>query len=661
LNFYKLVIESEPLLTISRYNEQKLFYGLLLKHREAALENYTPEVGYSSSDYHHVRPLANVPRYSSRQFSQPATHGHGRQISRFTVVSNVTKAETEATGKSYDPYRASRPHNFISIDGTATANVVVHRGRPSLQEIRPSPRPKRKTSLSSSGARNRQQSLAPPKTFASRSSLASSTRSRGSGRGMRAGLGNKRGVSFSHIRRGSGPSRNNMPRVQQQNWVSQRHGKLSENTDGEGDMLRSIMSPSSTRYIHSRKSANSATQPHLSAKRTDRGTRLWQEDVRQLSSSLAKDCDEAFNRTSAISTAATNLSSRDEGNEHVYETPVSSFVQNEGFSDSIFSAKASHAVAKMQPNDKVPWDTRPLPAPPTRSDSVNIELAEARKQAQQRRWSGDESPGYINRMVSHLDRLIQPGSSPLRQKGDRRTTSAPVQIRTGHEAGRHLPSIVESPIKDQTPAAFSDFEQFIDMERVRQAGPGRITSAPEARTHRPSYHDDRIIRQDNRRSDGTRVGISPTPSPAKAPAPLNIRKKPSQEAHIMTGALPASQLQDVQSPIFGLNQQYTIGNNGNWTKSTPHMEREALIDNATYSTVRNKKSAWFKRSSRSEGLKSPSLGGNSEYSQVPYSNDDADQIGKEKGQYTKKKSFGFGRIFGKMKPESAMSMSCKCH
>lgn len=182
------------LLTNLRPNDQKLFYNLLLKHRETQLENYVPEIGHSTSDYHHARPLTQVKKLSTRQFSQPNRSGHGRAVSRFTVVSNASKtghvkrnsgyAETEAaqTVQSYDPFKASRPQNLVATGEAAQANIVIYRGRPTSQQTRPRSR----VSHNSSNAfvtRSRERSLAPPPVFASRSSLASSTRSRRSAQG----------------------------------------------------------------------------------------------------------------------------------------------------------------------------------------------------------------------------------------------------------------------------------------------------------------------------------------------------------------------------------------------------------------------------------------------------------------------------------------------
>src|SRR5688572_30494387 len=84
-----------------------MFYSLFLKYRNSQLENYVPDgIGYSSSDYHHVRPQALQRAYSTCQFP-PEISGHSRQASRFTVFSN-----SAGTEHSYDPFKASRPQHL---------------------------------------------------------------------------------------------------------------------------------------------------------------------------------------------------------------------------------------------------------------------------------------------------------------------------------------------------------------------------------------------------------------------------------------------------------------------------------------------------------------------------------------------------------------------
>lgn len=646
------------------------------------MENYVPEIGHSTSDYHHLRPLAQVKKLSTRQFSQPGQKGYGRAISRFTVVSNISRgrhssknsgyADTEAaeTVQSYDPFRASCPQNLTGTAETVQTNVVVHRERPIAQVVKATSRSSRKSSSASRVSRGRQQHLAPPRAFASRSSLASSTRSRGSTHGPRLAVLHKRGVSFSHFRKLSG--------------VSQKKGAARELQHGSGNFDRSIKTPNiiddrfnfgsanvspaaPARFIRSQKTTVSSSQPLLSLPKHDRVSRLWNEDVRQLSSSLAKTCDEAFNGTSVVSTVHTKMSGLGDSQNAACDSPISSFDQGEICQEG--SAIAPLQVQKPAAclrGDQSYFDSRPLPPPPTRSDSVNIELAEARKKVQLRKLSGADSSGYIDRMVSHIDQLMQP--SPLPPKSDRRALSAPINSR-GHEIGRPLPSINESNREGIYSDRSSDYENFMLLERVKVAESGRHASAPEPRIakRRPHHNlDDRTPRRNERSRQGIRAVEPYSPSPAKPPAPLNIRKKASLGPSSVSGANGGISSKE-RPPKFDLRQQYF----GSSTTPSPQLsgvgENKPLFDpfadESSSGTVR-KKSNWFKRSSKyGEDNNMWSITSKVD-GRVAQATSDAGRhyLREDLDVSTKKRrSFGFGSIFNRrsIKNESHMSIAGK--
>lgn len=596
-----------------------------------------------------MRPQGALTKTSSRQFARPKLHGHGREVSRFTVVSNATKAETV---KSYDPFKASHPQNLSSTNGPVFANVVVHRGRPTLQDIKASPRASQDRSNMSSGM------LAPRKPFASRSSLASSTRSRSSARGIRVPPANKRGVSFSQLRKVSGKSQKNSTVVNQSQMLANRHSRFSEVTDDGGDSLRAVGSPNdSAGYVRSRKARGSASQDLARSKESRPGSKIWQEDVRQLSSSLAHDCDEAFNKASMISTVGTKLSSCGDGNDAVYETSISSILQDQSHFEQSSSAQISRHATPLQGQECTSWHARPLPLPPTRSESVNMELAEARKQAELRRWSanGDESSRYLDRIVSHIDRLMLPNSSPHRQRGGRRTASAPVNSRVGLESNRPLPAIVESPLKEIS-TRNSEFEDFMDRERTKHGAGSRVTSAPEPRITRLKYAEGRTARRGHYQRESIRVVQSSSLGPTMTPAPLNIRKKACPDTPTMTGALPA---EPVQARLFHPLDLQEHHASSIWRNGLPHMTQTDEADDpfnenpTSYGTAGHKKSSWFKRNAKNRAGKSP----------VPM-NAEMDQINAKwpnRGEPIQKKSFGFGRLFGKLKQDGTMSVPRKSH
>jgi serine/threonine protein kinase len=340
-------------------NDLKTFYSLFIRHRINQLENYQPtEMDRRSSDYHHARPLHQIPRLSTRQFSQ-TSKGHRRQVSRFTVISNAP-TDSGMTERSYDPFRASRPQN-LTFGEAGQANVVVHRDVASrLRDERQSLRDPR-GSVNSTRIR-----AVPTRIYASRSSLASSVRSRSSNPSARTGLGHKRGVSFNHSRRAAkrifsdpaiSPTKNSFPPASGQYLEAQR--TVSDSKE-------------SITYIRSKKSSIDTTQ--TGALRPKAGGFLeLQDDVRHLSSSLAKDCDEAFNRMSGVSTVPSSVENKSAAR---YSTPATTDYRN----SVVGPGKSDIGPAKYTEK----YDTRPLPPrPPASPRFTNADLGTARKRVEE--------------------------------------------------------------------------------------------------------------------------------------------------------------------------------------------------------------------------------------------------------------------------------------
>ncbi|KFY08292.1 hypothetical protein V492_06361 [Pseudogymnoascus sp. VKM F-4246] len=571
-------------------NDQKLFYGLFLKHRENQLENYTPEIGYSNSDYHHVRPLSKIKKLSTRQFTQTGPNGYKRQISRFTVVSNTGErgharkssgyAETESaeTVKSYDPFKDSRHQNLTMNGPTTHAKIVIHRN--------PISRLQEDTQISRAGgsrASSRRHGMPPAPAFnphrayASRSSLASSTKSRGSGP-VRPGQRYKRGVSFTNIRH---PAMRTVSEGEANDRARQR-SKLMEEVPED--------SPNVASQLRSRKEAGTFAQPLPQAYRHGPANHIF-EDVRHLSSSLAKDCDEAFNTSHAISMIS---SSADYGSDSHYSTPFTSFeLGNTDTEPSLFQLQQLEA-AKITGRQSG-YETRPLPVPPKRSESVEQELEEARRSAHSRKVTGDgvHSPRYLNRMVYHIDRLMLPNQTYL-SDGERRITSAP------------NPTTTSGPRPLPTPPNYSrnGYGQYIHRERTNEVASQRMGSAPEPYMGRNNGRGLVVTNPDHRPSTARAVPLSS--SPVKMPAPLNIRKvkKPAQpqpqqpsETPLMTGAL------NPPKDAFTKFEQLAPKNTGTKKQKSKHNDDPFRFDgvkNNGFGTISKKKSAWYKRSFKPE-------------------------------------------------------------
>ena len=606
------------------------------------MENYVPDLPFSASDYHHVKEQTLTKTYSTCHFPQPKSKSHGRQISRFTVISNV--ADTE---HSYDPFKASRPQHLNSMPPADHAKITILRNRSNTQESKEvskeksKPRQTSRTSTSVGSDRSRQR-LAPPRPFASRSSLASSTRSKNSASYMRAPVGHKRGVSFSHIQRRSTSSQRKES-VDAKPAVVGRHSNHTEVTDNGGDSLHRV-ERASTNYIRSKKTHAAVSQPLLSADRPGRGSQLWSEDVRQLSSSLAMDCDEAFNRTSVIPDVEV------EADDSFPSLKATTIIRK-------LSPLTSHLPANDQKSRLASLNTRPLPPPPARTESIKVELLEARKHAELRKMSGgDESPGYLDRMVSHIDHLMQP-SSP-----EHRTASAPVESRR-NDSNRPLPSIYEAYKEEDSPRRPTDYDKY--METQYRGKDSRAASAPEPREAK-RHRDNRFLRSESGIRGTIRVVDPTSPSPVKVPAPLTIRKKSSQGGPSTPrgtfspeGARASSK---GMAPRFELRQQYRVGSKADLGRiNEDYSYGDQFGSDCNAGTVVKKKPAWFKRNSKSDesGFKMSIKAADTMPSQSS-SNDTILRLYLVPATPPQpKKKFSLGRLFKKRSSNPGMSLGGK--
>lgn len=471
------------------------------------------------------------------------------------------------------------------------------------------------------------------RVYASRSSLASSTRSRGSAP-FRATVGHKRGVEFSHIRRRSLSSQ----KIMSMNGPLDSVGEQATGANETTSLRPAIEHSSSTRYIRSKKLQVGSTKVTTTViQKSGRGSLIWKDDVRQLSSSLAKDCDEAFNRTSVASSTNSQNKSRFSGTSSVASRGPSPIL---------------NAPAKSQTLRHGSFDSRPLPPPPARSDSVKRELLEARKQATLRIASGEDSPGYIDRMVSHIDRLILPPStSPLLPRQDRRAVSAPAEAKQKNYA-RPLPAINEA---------------YGDELSPRKAESDRIASAPEARTLKKNskfFNERETIRVVN--------ASAASFSPVKAPAPLTIRKKSSQGGQTKGQSGPESFDNSLknQSSGQGLRHQYHASSKADVGPELSRIDEGSNLDDpyaqdSNAGTIVKKRSGWFRRNSKAsdEGeSRSSSIVGNETL--LSQSSSKSGGRKSEPEDFlplppTKKKGSILGRLFKKKLPKTGMTVASK--
>lgn len=462
-------------------NEQKLFYHLLVSHRDRLLENYDPDLVHSTSDYHHLRPPAWTTRVSTRQFNV-----QGRTPSRFTVISTVADTEAGGTVRSYDPYYASRD---LAPGQASHARIVVHRARSlepgKARSVTSGSVPSRMGTGSSSLARRRVNPSIRSRTVSyapsQRSSMSSIRSSRQGTTSLLVKPRHRRGVNFPSTRKGQ-PSAN-----------KQGHGgDIPASASIAGDQStydRDNTSPNSPR-----KKIKKEHDSNCSLRRIGASPSAIDEEMVHFSNSIARDCDDAFSSSligspsDTLDRARTSLTpfSVDFGTPPIQKTPEPGCTPRAGAN---------------------PWDSRPLPPTPPNEITPNSQRFHSPKELNA---NGRKDP----------DTSLSVAPLALSSAVQRRITSAPVYAQYARES-RPLPSIFESP-------------------KVLN-GQARIVSAPPMRTSTalPTPNDNSNLDCLTVNAEHTiRIVESPTAMKSAGysiiPKPLNVRKK-STNASADTG------------------------------------------------------------------------------------------------------------------------------
>ncbi|KAL7812881.1 hypothetical protein V8C44DRAFT_364148 [Trichoderma aethiopicum] len=460
-------------------NDQKAFYWLLYNYREQQLEDFKPELSHSMSDYHHLKPNSWRKRVSTCEFSQPRANGHGRSISRFTVIS--TAAETEdGTVQSYDPYRGSRMLKTCGSQASH-ARITVHRNGEMLQTSQST----RTRSVSNATRRRRASSVRtnigrPP---SSRGSMSSLHTRQGTPQRHGPGLRHKRGVDFSHVRKRSASA----AQVQRGPPPS-REGSVAANG-------------SNTHKVPSRARSPTPEMPKLpdgtypkakGGPAIKDASVLFNEELRHFSNNIAKDCDEAF-RCSLIEDESFTGTVADVDRKQRDSTPLSFTIDT-----------PSEMTAPTEFSNKS-WSTRPLPPLPSESAFPSQQTTAVSSRSASRADDGDT-------LVEQIDRLALP-LMMLSNKSDRRVVSAPAYGHVSRRTGT-LPCISENPVVTTG---------NVEKTRIVSAPP----QTPSKKANRPMSGVDYLNHVEN----SIRVVNSPSAlSPVKIPAPLNVRKKPTKES-----------------------------------------------------------------------------------------------------------------------------------
>lgn len=564
------------------------------------------------------------------------------QQSRSYQKRQPSVAETE---RSYDPFRSSRNH--IGSGGQANrAKITVVRGQGSSHERRVSKsslnrrvmgkasaqyHPTRarvqqsdvySLASSSSGKRlpSRVQSSVKKWNDISRGGSRQSLSHKGV---VHASISYKRGVSFAQMKRPSnilhqvehGPGRDRSPLNLQQRYIQdglnqqasspgfqsslpadspqslastvivrprtvqmvdqeETPERIKSQTVNEEEMPQRMIRPLGDQEETPQRKGGSSVDEEETPQRKARPTSsYWREDARQVSSELEKACDEAFNRYSGTSTAVNGIS----------DTPERGINSSAATSNGIHAenyANAGRMAARSSLQD------RPLPLPPAYEHLGSFtyqELAKTRALLQ-KRAADTRLTGYIDDIIAHLDRLMQP-STTLLPEANQRSTSAP---------------------GEQKPDTNYGHDEF---EKLLSRGPFGLRSASEpVRRSVNNYIPLQRYELDDRSKAGT-VGVSVNQKPISPTKPLTIKKKRSnlgdsgqqqqQEQQRSGGDL----IHTGESGIFQKIDRRSAGLSLLERSLEPIKEDEKEVrgsrDSKTYSGEIKKRS-WFRRHERAQ-------------------------------------------------------------
>lgn len=219
---------------------------------------------------------------------------------------------------------------------------------------------------------------------------------------------------------------------------------------------------------------------------------ITNEELRQFSSSIAKDCDEAFNSSLL---------------EPSPKTSIDLSYCSSGAQALSLDIRGVRASLTSQAPSK-PWDSRPLPPSPPTSESILQEMMQARPATRPDTYGRVASvQGGSSKRSALYEQLalpLLPSMTP--QQTERRAVSAPVYARFSKQVDM-LPSIIES--------------QGSEVEKART-----VSAPPAAGQSGGNRFHGRTAEYLTEAERSIRVVNSPVyESPVKAPKPLNLRKK----------------------------------------------------------------------------------------------------------------------------------------
>lgn len=578
----------------NRRNEFKLFYWLLCNYREKRLEDYNVDLTHSPSDYHHLRPPNWAKKYTTLEFPGK----FGRSGSRFTVISNVAtdangntldKSPTDggATVSSYDPYKSSRVMDDVIA---SKARIVIHRNGTASTRASKAPSVRsvsaRTNSTMSRQGRGVRHGKAPSTLRGSLRGSRQSLNSIRSGEEISyqrlASSRRKRGVDFSQARKRS---------------VDQSEGRFrpasiaGDDTTYERDHTCPVTSPSKKSKLSSSGRIRSGTQSMVDVSQSNDHLH-WNEELRQFTSSIAKDCDEAFNSTLLSSDGALD-------SPIPLETP--SYPMDPRTPTPTLVSQGTRATI---PNVQV-FDSRPLPPAPSPNHIETYEMMTAQKRAERLQGSSHGT--------SRLKHASLSGSPSKKEEADRRVVSAPIYSLYSTQWGKDkipLPPINEASREDDR---YGENDRARVVSAPAPQSPGtRLTPAKDRSGLEYLTKREHTIRLVNTQSNRHSASSAPEATSIYADSAYDVKPDP-QPRHELN-----------------LRQQYL---EDEMNEAVPAEPTTPTKGGPSRTAVR-KKSSWFKRSSKE---KSDIFdGSNTELSRV----ETASSAGVS-ATPVKKKSFGF--------------------
>ncbi|KAI1111862.1 hypothetical protein F5Y14DRAFT_288461 [Nemania sp. NC0429] len=530
-------------LSSAQPNDQKLFYWLLLSYREQKLENYDADLTYSPSDYHHLRPANWKKKVTTAEFPSR----YGRTPSRFTVISTVPTngsideadvTDGGGTIQSYDPYKSSR---VMENAYASHARIIVHRnGSTANHSSRSSAsRHGRNGSCRTASTRSRQtrsgrRIAAPAAMRASRYSLGS-IKSGESAPYTRPASRRKRRVNFSHVQ---------LPSASQHDLERRTSRVAGEDKAVNGrhpSPMRSI--EDTVLPINPNGRSRAGTQSMVNISRIDSEAPEWNEEVREFSHSIARDCDDAFN------------SSLLDEDSYLCSTPKAVAV----------SVDAPSLLGKPGTRTPTPWDHRPLPPTPPTTASVAHEIMMAKRRRV-------EKDGEDSAPSTHLNYV-----SMAEDEQNRRTVSAPIYSQYSTQWGKDkipLPSIEEKLQGDV---------------HGKPSDKSRAVSAPVWHPKGVSgeMDDHEGLGFLSQHANTIRIVNSPSSKPR---VEANTLESSDTNRHVSRGATVHSQ----PTQELSLRQRFV----NDELMGPPTGGQETTAEDFNRPTITKKKSTWFKRGSK---------------------------------------------------------------